>query len=471
MSASGLRRRGGKAGKEDGEVDETKSSRVVVDSSYGKVNAFDRLVRSIPNPVLIGLALSPLALSLSSWFAEKSAQEKSASHQTPRASEAFSHKIVLISIILSILSYLGTRVLVPKVGERLRPKLSGVDLGKYPQEAAIPQSCGLVSGCCFLAALIMQQAYLPMGVDLLWRHRYDSIMLSVCVSVLLGLADDLVDIRWLHKIIMGTLASLPLAVQYTGPTSILIPKFVRFFIDQNSPLNPLLKTLLDVFPSDDGAVLELNRLYLVYVVALGLFCTNAVNIYAGINGIETGQVLIAAIGVAIMDIWEMAASSPDQPHYLNHLFSLTVMLPFIGTTLGLLTHNWFPAKVFVGDIFPYYAGMTFAATAVLGHYSRSLLLLLIPQVINYLYSCPQLFGAVPCPRHRLPKLDTKTMLLEPSKVAPGDDRDNMTVISLMLRVLGPTSERSLTVACLLLQIACTALGLYARHVLAVSLFG
>lgn len=39
-----------------------------------------------------------------------------------------------------------------------------------------------------------------------------------------------------------------------------------------------------------GAILELGVLYLVYMGALSVFCTNAVNIYAGINGLEAGQV-------------------------------------------------------------------------------------------------------------------------------------------------------------------------------------
>jgi UDP-N-acetylglucosamine--dolichyl-phosphate N-acetylglucosaminephosphotransferase len=44
-----------------------------------------------------------------------------------------------------------------------------------------------------------------------------------------------------------------------------------------------------------------------------------------------------------------------------------------------------------------------ACAGVLGHFSKTLLLFFIPQVFNFLLSCPQLFGIVPCPRHRVPK--------------------------------------------------------------------
>ncbi|VDP50681.1 unnamed protein product [Soboliphyme baturini] len=47
--------------------------------------------------------------------------------------------------------------------------------------------------------------------------------------------------------------------------------------------------------------------------------------------------------------------------------------------------------------------MTFAVVGILGHFSKTLLLFFIPQILNFLYSLPQLFRIVPCPRHRLPR--------------------------------------------------------------------
>ena len=41
-----------------------------------------------------------------------------------------------------------------------------------------------------------------------------------------------------------------------------------------------------------------------------------------------------------------------------------------------------------------FSGMTFAVVAILGHFSKTLLLFFIPQVINFLYSLPQLFHMV-----------------------------------------------------------------------------
>ena len=69
--------------------------------------------------------------------------------------------------------------------------------------------------------------------------------------------------------------------------------------------------------------------------------------------------------------------------------------------------------------------MTFAVVGILGHFSKTVLLFFIPQLFNSAYSVPQLFGIIPCPRHRLPRfrpnpctsnprLNHKTGKLEPS---------------------------------------------------------
>jgi UDP-N-acetylglucosamine--dolichyl-phosphate N-acetylglucosaminephosphotransferase len=85
----------------------------------------------------------------------------------------------------------------------------------------------------------------------------------------------------------------------------------------------------------------------------------------------------------------------------------------------------YPAKVFGGDVMPYYSGMTLAVSAMLGHFPKSLFLLMLPQLLNFLYSLPQLFKCIPIPRHRLPRVNLKTGFLRPSKVAPDGKTKNI----------------------------------------------
>ena len=69
----------------------------------------------------------------------------------------------------------------------------------------------------------------------------------------------------------------------------------------------------------------------------------------------------------------------------------------------------YPARVFVGDTFCYFSGMTVAVVAILGHFSKTALLFFIPQIGNFIFSLPQLFHILPCPRHRLPRYDKRIL--------------------------------------------------------------
>jgi UDP-N-acetylglucosamine--dolichyl-phosphate N-acetylglucosaminephosphotransferase len=206
--------------------------------------------------------------------------------------------------------------------------------------------------------------------------------------IFLGFADDVLDLKWRDKLILPTVASLPLLMVYFATfnsTTIIVPKPIRFII---------------------GYDLNLGVLYYVYMGMLAVFCTNAINIYAGINGIEVGQSLVIAFSILISNIIEFNGPCRD-----NHIFSMYLIIPFIACALPLFYYNWYPSRVFVGDTFCYFAGMTFAVVGILGHFSKFLLLFFVPQVFNFLLSIPQLFKFLPCPRHRLPRFVTVLNLI------------------------------------------------------------
>lgn len=152
--------------------------------------------------------------------------------------------------------------------------------------------------------------------------------------------------------------------------------------------------------------------------------------------------------------------------------------------------------MFVGDTFNYLSGMTFAVVGILGHFSKTLLLFFIPQILNFLYSAPQLFHFVPCPRHRLPKYNADTDLLEMStttfrmqdlnvlgrllvrilrlvRVIKWEERtdgqivtNNFTIINLAILFLGPMREDRLTKVLLVFQIFCSCVAFTIRYPLA-----
>lgn len=295
----------------------------------------------------------------------------------------------------------------------------------------------------------------------------------------LGFTDDVLDWPWRYKLFLPSVASLPLLCCYNGSTSIVVPLQLRSLLWERgegaTTLGHFLGNFVIIDSNTNGALLDLGYFYLLYMGMLAVFCTNAINIYAGINGLEAGQSYIMACAVLVHSLVEIREGHMEQ----NHLFAAMIMMSFVGVTLALTKHNWYPASVFVGDTFCYFAGMTFAVVGILGHFSKTLLLFFIPQVINFIWSVPQLFHLIPCPRHRLPKFNPATGLMEPSTFEcskhqyrwlkrHSDDTvcPNMTVINLTLQIVGPMSERDLCVTLLSLQTICCAFGFFCRYYLA-----
>ena len=81
---------------------------------------------------------------------------------------------------------------------------------------------------------------------------------------MLGFVDDMIDLAWRYKLIFPFLFMIPVIRAYNGPTHIPIPYPFTLII---------------------GSTLELSYLFYLYIILLGIYFTNAINIYAGINGL------------------------------------------------------------------------------------------------------------------------------------------------------------------------------------------
>ncbi|KAL4219725.1 UDP-N-acetylglucosamine--dolichyl-phosphate N-acetylglucosaminephosphotransferase [Mactra antiquata] len=348
-----------------------------------------------------------------------------------------------------------------------------------------PEAAGVICGAVFLVIMFL---FIPVPF---YKHLYDgknssfphheyieyiAASLSICCMIFLGFADDVLNLKWRHKLWLPTMASLPLLMVY--------------FVNFNSTVIIVPKPLRGLFGFD----VDLGILYYVYMGMLAVFCTNAINILSGVNGLEVGQSFIIALSVLIYNFLELSGDASAA-----HVFSIYFILPYTGVCAALFYHNWYPSSVFVGDTFCYFSGMTFAVVAILGHFSKTMLLFFIPQVANFIYSVPQLFKFIPCPRHRLPqycsKTDTvgmsftkfKTSELKPLgklclyifkffrvvhvKENTGEsglyiECNNFTLINLLLKFLGPLHERTLVIVLLSLQVFCSCIAFGIRYQLA-----
>ncbi|OAQ22769.1 hypothetical protein K457DRAFT_159713 [Linnemannia elongata AG-77] len=332
------------------------------------------------------------------------------------------HDPLTVNVGFSVLAGITTWSAIPALSEIfVKAGLKGMDLSKKTKHI-IPESMGMVAGLIYLVTMFL---FIPFPFMKWFTASNDgdlhelklltfpnlklaellSALLSIQSMVFLGFADDVLDIRWRFKMPLPAIASIPLLMVYwvhLGVTHIVVP----------IPLRPIL-----------GQLIDLGALYYVYMGMVAIFCTHSINIMAGINGVEVGQSLVIACSIAINDMIFLQSASTGAPAIETHLFSLYFILPFIGVSLGLMIHNWYPSKVFIGDTYCYFAGMTFAVVGILAHYSKTLLLFFIPQIFNFLLSAPQLFRLVPCPRHRVPRYNRQTNLMEPSRVVLDEEED------------------------------------------------
>jgi UDP-N-acetylglucosamine--dolichyl-phosphate N-acetylglucosaminephosphotransferase len=108
---------------------------------------------------------------------------------------------------------------------------------------------GIVPSTIYLILTIIGIYYTKHFIpDLLLPHI--SALLGIIFIILLGFADDVLELAWRYKLFLPIIATLPVIVAYTGVTTVVVPV--------------LLRDLL-------GRTIELGFLYYVYMVMLAIF--------------------------------------------------------------------------------------------------------------------------------------------------------------------------------------------------------
>ena len=168
--------------------------------------------------------------------------------------------------------------------------------------------------------------------------------LAVCILFggFMGLLDDWMDLKWRYKAFMPLIAALPLiylAIEDGLRTSISLP-------------------LIGMIEFGDAY-------YFLVIPLIVMIVTNTVNQLGGLNGLETVCPAIILIGL-------MA---------LSQFSYLILMLGPLILWLALAALN-FNGKIFVGNIGSFAIGMTIASFAVITDLKSSLVISIIPYILN-----------------------------------------------------------------------------------------
>ena len=163
---------------------------------------------------------------------------------------------------------------------------------------------------------------------------------SITLLALIGIFDDVFKLSWKTKALMPIIGAFPLVAITAGNTTASIP-----FLGE----------------------VNFGLLYTFVLVPLGITgAANAVNMAAGYNGIEAGT--IAVISTFLLLIAFQSGSFP----------AVVILAVTLAACLAFLKYNWFPSKVFPGDIGTLTLGAAVASAVILGNMEKFGVILFIP---------------------------------------------------------------------------------------------
>ncbi len=246
---------------------------------------------------------------------------------------------ILLVLMWTFVSFLLTYLLMP-LGIKLIKKRgwTGLDVHK-----PLRVECAEPGGLIILVALSITFTSMFLA-NLLDRVTFGA-SLTIILTGLVGLLDDMVTLRQRHKVLLMMLTGLPLALCYNGVGSVRLPVL--------------------------GGI-ELGIYYVFLILVFVNVSSNLTNMLAGFNGLEAG---FAAVACAILG----AVSTLS-----GELKAVTLSLVSLGALLAFLRYNWYPAKVFPGDTGTLMFGSIIASTAVLSGQEFLAVSLLMPAVFDFI---------------------------------------------------------------------------------------
>lgn len=184
----------------------------------------------------------------------------------------------------------------------------------------------------------------------------NSILIASFIIILTGVVDDIKPLKASTKFIGQTIATL--IVVFYG--------------------NIVLKDI-----SAFGIYINFNILAYPLTVLFILGCINCMNLIDGLDGLAAGISAIYFLTIGIITS-------------LSGSVGLDFVLTFVmlGSTLGFLVHNFYPATIFMGDSGSMFLGFIIAVIALLGFKNVTMTSLIIPLLVLSIPILDTLFAII-----------------------------------------------------------------------------
>lgn len=155
-------------------------------------------------------------------------------------------------------------------------------------------------------------------------------------------------------------------------------------LDDRYQIKPIAKLtgqlIAASFLVSSGLIIERVTLPFIGMIDLGFFSvlitvlwvvgiTNAINLIDGLDGLATGVSTIALISIFIMAIID------------TQVMAAYLCIVLIGANLGFLYHNFYPAKIYMGDTGSNFLGYMIAVVSMLGLFKNVAFLSFVVPII------------------------------------------------------------------------------------------
>jgi UDP-N-acetylglucosamine--dolichyl-phosphate N-acetylglucosaminephosphotransferase len=262
--------------------------------------------------------------------------------------------LLIIDIILLIpvlMSFAIVVLMLPSWIKRTKSVgLVGDDMNKY-ENVKVSEAGGLCVVAGFSLGILL---YIALKI---FYFKTDSniieifaLLCTVIIIAFIGMIDDIfgwkIGLSKRVRIFWVLIAAIPLMVINAGTSSISIPLI-------------------------DGT--DLMWLYPLFIIPIGIVgAATTFNFLAGYNGLESGMGILI-IGALSTVAW-----------FTGNSWLALIGVCMIFSLLGFLIFNWYPAKVFPGDVLTYSVGALIAVMAILGDFEKFAVFIFTPYILETL---------------------------------------------------------------------------------------
>ena len=187
-------------------------------------------------------------------------------------------------------------------------------------------------------------------------EQMNSILIGSFIIIITGMIDDICELKPWQKLI-GQVVS-----------ACIITFYGKILLVDVSAFGIYLNFGIFTYP-----------LTILFIIA----CINCINLIDGLDGLSGGISAIYYLTVGIIGV-------------MVGKLDLELVLTFVmlGSTLGFLVHNFYPAKIFAGDTGSMFMGFTVAVIALLGFKNVTMTSLIIPMLILAIPILDTLFAII-----------------------------------------------------------------------------